>query len=148
MAKLDIFESLKMADTNAYTYYDSLDDEHKKQFSPWLFNRWMSGAKSNTEYHLIFTNELCNVEMNTISKHPELQWMLLCAVGMGKKQHHEWIKPSSGKKKNKKIEFIKKIYPNMKYDEIDTFCMLNSDEDIANIALSMGFQENELKDIL
>ena len=148
MAKLDIFETLSKADTNSLDFYSTLDEEQKKQFSPWLMNRWMSSTKNNQEYHLIFTNELCNVDMNSISRHPELQWKLIASVGMGTKQRHEWIKPTGGKRKNKKTEFIKSMFPNMKYDEIDTFCMLHTDEEIVNIALSMGYQEKELKEIL
>lgn len=148
MSKLDIFDSLSRADKGEYSYYSSLDDTLKKQFSPWLFNRWMSATKQNQEYHIIFTNELCNVEMGSISKHPELQWMLLCAIGEGKKQRHEWVKPSTKAKKDKKIEFVKQLYPELKYDEIETLCLLKSDQEIVNIALSMGFQEKEIKDLL
>lgn len=148
MSKLDIFDSLARADKSEYGYYSTLDEKMKKQYSPWLFNRWMSATKSNQEYHIIFTNELCNVEMGCLTKHPELQWMLMCAAGSGKTQRHEWVKPASKAKKDKKYEFLKKVYPELKYDEIETLCLLKSDEEIASIALSMGFQDDEIKELI
>ena len=55
-----------------------------------------------------------------VSKHPELQWLLLSACGVGKIQFHPYLKPPNARKKKDKISnFLSDIYPHIKNDEIE-----------------------------
>ena len=57
--------------------------------------RYCSSVKNNVkdieEHYLEFTNEIVNVHFNTLRHHPELQFKLMQAIGIGKQMYHPWI---------------------------------------------------------
>jgi hypothetical protein len=115
----DLFEALSAIDRKDYGYYDRLTEEQKKKFVPFMMTYWTSVVKSDIgmqQYYLLATNEFANVHLfnENVQKHPKLQWLMLCRVGMGKKQFHQWlpqIKDRVSKLKDKaKREDIKDYY--------------------------------------
>jgi hypothetical protein len=67
------------------------------------------------------------------SKHPKLQWQILCQCGnTGKKEFHPWIglKRSS----SKEVEFLKKLYPNMKEDEVELLARISTKKELNKLA--------------
>lgn len=122
---LNIFDVLAALDRKDYDYYDNLSPEQQKKFVPFVIIQWMSAIKGNaglSSYYLMNTDYTANKHLlnEYISKHPKLQWQMLCAAspGMGK-QFHQWI-PSISQKvakletpaKLKDIkDYYKKIYP-------------------------------------
>ena len=100
---LNIFDVLAALDRKDYDYYDKLSESQRKKFSPFIIIQWMSAIKANAglqSYYLMNTDYSANKYLfnEYISKHPKLQWQMLCAAspGMGK-QFHQWI-PSIGSK--------------------------------------------------
>lgn len=118
--KLDMQEVLSAIDRRDRNYYKQLPDEGKRALAPSVIIRWLSAVgepdwaewkrqgrqkgdgkgsppqkdSSYTDYYLLATNEGPNVNMGyyVLSKeHKELEWLLLCAVGIGKKVDHSWI---------------------------------------------------------
>jgi hypothetical protein len=132
----DLFEALSAIDRKDYSYYDRLTEEQQQKFNPYMLIIFMSSVTGRTElqqYHLLSTNECSNKYMfdERIQDHPKLQWMMLCASGLGKgKQFHNYIPSikdnvaSLKEKANIKDikEYYKKIYKNA------------SDQDITEIA--------------
>lgn len=127
----NLFEAITALDKKDYGYYDRLTPEQKKKFTPYMMIHWMSTVKANgmlQSYYLQSTNLNANVHMldGTISNHPKLQWLMLCAAspGMGK-QFHQWIPHLSNKvsqlkevpKEKDVSEYYEKIYP--KADPVD-----------------------------
>lgn len=121
----DLFEALAAIDRKDFGYYDRLTDEQKKEFSPYMMTQWVSSVKANIqiqEYYLLATNDYANKYLfnEVIQKHPKLQWMILCSIGLGSKQFHTWIpqiKERVSKLKDKpKYEdinqYYSKLYPN------------------------------------
>jgi len=122
----DIFKALEAIDNKNYGYYDTLTQEQKRKFSPYMMILWTStvtSPKFQKEY-ISKTNIIANRYLfnDTISKHPKLQWMMLCASSPGKgKQFHQWLPHIRDKisklKEDVKAEEIKqyyaKIYPNV-----------------------------------
>jgi hypothetical protein len=121
----DLFEAIAAIDKKDYGYYDRLTDEQKKKFVPYMMLMWVSvvkGSKDLQNYYLQSTNYHANKYMfnENVTKHPKLQWLMLCASspGLGK-QFHQWlpnISPSVSKLKSlpkvKDIkEYYKKVYP-------------------------------------
>ena len=122
---LNIFDVLAALDRKDYDYYDNLTPEQQKKFTPFVITQWMSAIKGNaglSSYYLMNTDYTANKHLlnEYVSKHPKLQWQMLCAAspGMGK-QFHQWI-PSISQKvakletpaKLKDIkDYYKKIYP-------------------------------------
>ena len=100
-----------------------------------------SSARSLTYLkHLKFTD---------ISKHPELQWLLMTAVGSGKVQHHPYIKPPNSKrKKNKVSDAIAKIYPHISQDEINLLLSINDNDELKQFFQAHAYTDKEIKEIL
>lgn len=92
-----LFEAIAAIDRKDYAYFDSLTPEQQKKFVPYMLLHWMSSVKANSalqQFHLLSTEEFANKYMfnENIMSHPKLQWMMLCASGLGQgKQFHQWI---------------------------------------------------------
>ena len=86
--KLDMFKKVLPAlDTRNKTFYENLSEEEKKDFSPWLVQRFLSSAESPSqgiiEHYLIMTNDIVNVNFSDIND-PEMLSKLMSIVGIGK----------------------------------------------------------------
>lgn len=122
---LDMFKRvLPGIDTRSKTFYHSLNDEEKKGFSPWLVQRYLSSAESANnaiiEHYLIMTNDIVNVNSGDI-KDPEMTWLLMSIVGIGKSIKHPYIAPGGGKRKKKNAfkSWLSDHYPHLDDQELD-----------------------------
>lgn len=124
--EFNLFQALEAIDRKDYGYYDRLTEEQKKKFVPFMIIQWVSAIKANSklqEYYLIASNDLANKYLfnENVQKHPKLQWLMLCGVGIGSKQYHQWIpqikdkvvKLKENPTKDDIYEYYKKIYPNV-----------------------------------
>jgi len=114
--KLDMFGTVLPAlDKKEKGFYDSLDPEDKKGYSALVLMRAMSSLgdqSKNKEYQLLAVNDLVNIGFWELSKHPELQHLLLCVTGLGTKQYHPWI-AAKGKSGTTNVidEFLMELHP-------------------------------------
>lgn len=145
MAKLPVKDVLAAVDIGAKNVWDELSDEEKKSVSFWLLNRYASSVKgSDAEIAVLKTNEFFNKHYMIMSKHPKLQWQLLCmSADYGKIKYHEWIGLKSGKDKlnaqnSKFLSVLEKAYPNQKMDELLMLAKMASKEDIQELADNHG----------
>ena len=137
--KLPIKDILAAIDMGAKNVWNELNEEERKQVSFWLLNRYISavqGSRDKMELAVFKTNEYYNKNYMDVSKHPQLQWQLLCNSGnTGKIEYHPWI---GFKKKtsdnNKVLKVLEQIYPNMKQDELEMLATMNSKKDIKKLA--------------
>ena len=138
--KLPIKDVLAALDMNAKNIYNELDDSEKKQVAFWLLNRYMAsvqGSREKQELAVFKTNEYYNKNYNEIqSKHKNLLWQLLCISGnTGKIEYHPWIgfkKKTGGN--NNAVNFLQKIYPNMKLDEIELLATQYTKKELKQLA--------------
>lgn len=120
----DLFEALAAIDRKDYGYYDRLTEEQKKKFVPFMLIQWTSAVKANSklqQYYLLATNDFANKYLfnENVQKHPKLQWLMLCTIGLGTKQFHQWIpqikdkviKLKESPTRDDIYEYYKKIYP-------------------------------------
>jgi len=130
-------------------FYNRLTDEQKKAFSAWMMMRYTSSVQGkNSAYYIYMTNELVNRDFSDISKHPELQWLLLSACGSGKVEYHPYLKPPNARKKKDKVsEFLSNIYPLLKDDEIALIIKLNTTDELKEFAKTHGYEDKEIKEI-
>ena len=142
----DIMAALDKRDKG---YYNRLTPEQKKAFSSWMMMRYASSVQGKDAAHYIYmTNELVNRDYSEVSKHPELQWLLLSACGVGKVQFHPYLKPPNAKKKKDKVsEFLYSIHPHMKSEEVTLLQELNSKDELKEYARSHGYDDKTIKDI-
>jgi hypothetical protein len=121
----DLFKAMEAIDKKDYGYYARLTEEQQKKFVPYMMLHWISAVKAKTPiaaYYLMSVNEVANKHMfnERVQKHPELQWLMLCAASPGiGKQFHQWVPHLSAKigelrePANKKdvADYFTKIYP-------------------------------------
>lgn len=122
---LNLFDVLAAMDRKDYDYYDKLSEAQQKKVAPYILVQWMSAIKSSgglAAYYLMSTDYNANKHLlnEHVSKHPKLQWLMLCAAspGMGK-QFHQWIphikQNVSLLKETAKLkdtqDYFKKVYP-------------------------------------
>lgn len=147
--KIPLSSMLRAMDTKNRDFYQNLSDEEKKEFNAWLSMRYASSVDGKYgAYSLYAVNEVVNRDFHEFRNHPELQWLLLTAVGTGIPQNHTFIPPGKRGKKDKLYEMILQIYPHLKPDEIELFIGINSKEQIINIAKSHGYSDEEIKNVM
>jgi len=132
---------------------DGVTDEGRKEIKGdlWNLNRYISSVKSNNrelqEHFVLTVNEFYNKNWNDISKHPKLQWqtLCLCAHESRKTQFHEWIPLK--KEKNKKIEFLAGLFPDMKMSDVETMSEITTDKEIKEYCESLGWDKKTVNGI-
>lgn len=128
----DLFGALAAIDRKDYSYFSRLTHEQQKKFVPFMMIKWMSAVKGQRDlqqYYLQSTELNANKYLfnENVSKHPELQWMMLCAASPGVgKQFHQFV-PQIKEKITKLIEpvkisemydYFRKIYPKASNDDL------------------------------
>jgi len=142
----DLTKNIDIGNTN---YYESLNEEQQKAFSPWLAMRWASSVadKKNAPHYLTMVNDFCNVDFAIISKHPNLFWKLLAMSGVGKSQYHQWVPPGKKTKKSKIQEFLAKIHPTYKLADLEMIEKVNTVDELKSLAVSYGLDDKEIKEM-
>jgi hypothetical protein len=149
--KLDIFqEVLPAVDRRNMDFWNKMTDEQKKEFSPWLIQRWVSssdGSDGVQEYFIQAINERVNINMKELKNHPELSWMLLASCGIRKAYRRAWIGASKGVKKDKISDFIAELYPSAGEQEIELMRIINNEEELKQVAEQMNLNRSEIKEV-
>ena len=152
--KLPIKDILAAIDMNAKSVWKELSDEERKQVSFWLLNRYISavqGSREEMELAVFKTNEYYNKHFNTIgvgreNGHQELMWQLLCISGAwGKIKFHPYIgfktdTLSLDKQKQHYRKKLRELYPSAKSVDIDSYVIIESNENIKQLILDHGME--------
>ena len=146
---IDIKDLTKNIDIGNTGYYDTLIEDQKKDFSPWLAMRWASSVadKKNAPHYLTMVNDFCNVDFSVLSKHPKLFWKLLSIAGVGKSQYHQWVPPGKKAKKSKIQEFLAKIHPTYKLEDLEMIEKVNTVDELKTLAVNYGLDDKEIKEM-
>jgi hypothetical protein len=117
--KLDIFDTLASIDNRKFEFLNNKPDEIKKEFAPVVVLRWASSVTGPmAPMVLCMINEYANKDFFEIADHPDLQYRLMAATGLGRPLRHQWIPGTSRKKRSKTKEFLGEWLV-AKPDEID-----------------------------
>lgn len=153
--KLPLSKVLFELDNRNINFYETLCDENKKEFQPFVLMRFMSSSSDSAEISklsLISTNEFVNKHFWDLSKEKELFAKLLPASGLGFKLKHSWI--VNKKTKNTDIIYnLAKEYHKYVHNwdanktEINIFISKLSIDDIKEICHDLGKQQDETKKI-
>lgn len=139
MTKLPVKDILAAFDMGAKDVWNELTDDEKKQVNFWLLNRYMSSVKGNREAQelaVFKTNEYYNKNWNELgTRHPKLQWQLLCQAGnTGKIEYHQWIGLKQKGSNDKAVKFLQQVYPNMKQDEVELLAKISTTKELKALA--------------
>ena len=137
---------LTAIDNKDRDFYDNLDDDYKKGFSPFLMLRYASSVQGDPElenYYIASVNHYANPGMleAPLPKHPKLQWLLFtaCSPGIGVMRHN-WIKQKP-KPKGKGSDIRKQlaeIYPSMKDTDLDLLSKIVTKRDLTKYEKDCG----------
>lgn len=149
--KLPLKDILAAIDMGAKNVWDEITDDERKQISFWLLNRYVSsvgGNRESQELAVFKTNEYYNKNWNELgTKHPKLQWQLLCQAGnTGKIEFHKWLGLKGKKSADSKIvKFLSERFPNMKQDEVELLAKISTKAEIKQYAESLGMDKKDVK---
>jgi len=127
-------------------FYDNLDADFKKGFSPFLMLRYASSVQGDPElehYYIASTNHYANPGMleSPLPKHPKLQWLLFTAVspGLGTMRHN-WIKqkPKPKGKGSDVRKALAEIYPTMKDCDLDVLSTIVTKKELKQYIKDLG----------
>jgi len=149
--KLPLKDILAAIDVGAKNVWDEISDDERKQVSFWLLNRYASSVSGNREAQelaVFKTNEYYNKNWNELgTKHPKLQWQLLCQAGnTGRIERHNWIGLKTKKSADSKItKFLLEKFPSMKQDEVELLARISTKQEIKEYAESLGMDKKDVK---
>ena len=146
---LPVKDILAAIDMGARSVWDELSDEEKKQVNFWLLNRYVSSVKGNRdaqELAIFKTNEYYNKNWNELgTRHPKLQWQLLCQSGnSGKIEYHQWIGFKQKKGNNNAQKLLQQIYPNMKQDEVELLARISTKKELFALGEAHGMDKKSV----
>jgi hypothetical protein len=149
--KLSIKNEMTQFDRKNRDFYDSLDEQEKKKFAPFLMIRFGStvgGSADLQAYYVMSCNENLNKHFFDISasKHKKLQWLLATTVspGMGN-QYHQWITPKKKTTDNKNVKFLRELHPHLKEDDLKLMAELNTKDELKTYAKGLGWEDKAIK---
>lgn len=149
--KLDLKGVLQAIDSQNLGYYSSLTEEEKKHYVPLTLMRYMSSLtdqNKNSFYAVIAVNDLVNIGFWNLSKHHELQHMLLCLSGLGSPQYRPWIPLSRKKKAGKIKQWLSERFPHLNDDEIEMVLSQHDSKTWADFVRSSGVSDQEASEMI
>lgn len=154
--KLTLSKVLNALDNRQINFYDTLSDEEKKDFQPYVLMRFMSHSETGSDLaklSLMATNEFVNKYQWDLPKEKELYAKLLSASGLGFKQNHKWI---AGKNTNTSTDPVKALVKeklkflnwNANNVELNLYISRLSKDDVKELCDEIGKQAEETKKIV
>jgi hypothetical protein len=151
-AKLDINSELRNINRRNHGFYDSLDDDVKKAFSPYILMRYVSNPQDvdpeTYEFILDRVNDLVNKDHWILSKgHKGMLWKLFASCGTGMDVRYQYLKLTSKSSANNKTEkLLAEIYPAMKMEDIKVLAGLMNKDDLNELFDNLGFDKKQRKE--
>jgi|TARA_R110001592_G_scaffold13934_8_gene63333 hypothetical protein len=148
MSKLKLNEILASVDMNAKHIWDELTEEQRKSVVYFTLNRYISnvqGSRELKEHYVLLGNERFNKNLFLLlNKHNKLLWQLACSCGHEEKNihRHEWL--GLKREKNKKEEFLKKIFPDMKSADISALAAMSDNKEIKDHCRGLGWDKKQI----
>ena len=150
-AGLRLNEILAAVDLNGKDVWDDLTEEQRKSIVFFTLNRYISvvqGSREEKEHFVLLGNERFNKNLFLLlNKHNKLLWQLACSCGHESKNvfTHKWLKLN--KSKDKKVEFLGKLFPNMKTADLETLSKITTDKEIKEYCAELGWDKKEVNGI-
>jgi hypothetical protein len=151
---IDLFkEIIPAVDMGMKELWDAAGEDGQKEMKLdfWNLNRYISNVKSTNrelqEHFVLTVNEFYNKNWAVIQKHPKLVWQTLCMCSHESKKtyFHEYIPLKTVK--NKKVEFLGKLFPTMKWSDLETLAVVNTDKEIKQYCEGLGWDKKEINAI-
>lgn len=149
-ADISLDNVLSAVDKKNTGWWETLTEAQQKKFSSWLYMRYVSNVTGDPDlarYYVMAVNERVNKKFSTLKNHPKLQYLLMTSAspGMGK-QYHQWLPPAKvGKSNRKRLNLLAKLFPNVSDKELEVLDKINTDKEIEEYLISLGWTDKEIK---
>lgn len=147
MDKLNIQNEMAQFDRKNRGFYDELDEQERRKFSPYLMIRWGSAVQGLTdlqEFYLVATNERLNKRFFDMGRVPKLQWLCATTVSPGMGTHrHTWIAPKKkdGSSRSEVKRTLMELMPAAKVDDVELLASLVTREELREYVRQHGSQD-------
>lgn len=144
---LYIGNEMRALDRKQRDWFDRLEPEHQRKFSPFLMIRFGSSVEGTTawqQYYVLSVNERLNKHFFSISAkdHKKFLWLMATTVSPDEgTPRHPWIAPRPKEKNSKEIQMLRKMRPDLREDEINLLAQLNTAKDIREAYDRHGSQD-------
>tara|TARA_R110000822_G_scaffold265701_1_gene389637 strand:+ start:264 stop:725 length:462 start_codon:yes stop_codon:yes gene_type:complete len=151
MSGLKLNEILAAVDMNAKHLWDELTADQRKSIVYFTLNRYISnvnGPRELKEHYVMLGNERFNKHLFLLlNKHNKLLWQLACSCGHEEKNihRHEWL--GLKREKNKKEEFLKTLFPQMKSADVSTMAAITDNKEIKEYCKDLGWDKKQINAI-
>jgi hypothetical protein len=147
---LDIKDEMYWADKKRFDWLEGMDPDLAKTFSPLVAMKWFSVVEGpNSDYYIQMANDLVNVGFWELSKHPELQWKLMCAAGCGQPQRHGWVAMAHKRKVIGKLDqVLLKYHPQLSDDELSILKSKYTVETMKEYLRGMALSDVDIKPLI
>ena len=147
--KIPIKDILAAIDTGSKEIWDELTSDQQKAIPFFLLNRYVSSVSGSADVQklaILYTNEYFNKHYLLFSKNPKIMWITLCALGKrlhNKIKFHPYIgfktdTLSLDKQKQNYRKKLRELYPSAKSVDIDSYVVIESNENIKQLILDHG----------
>jgi hypothetical protein len=129
---LNIHNEMRALDLKQRDWYDQLEPEHQRKFSPYLMIRWGSSVQGSSElqeYYLLSTNQRLNRHFFGINaaRHKKLLWLMATAVSPDLGSHkHVWIAQKREERNTEKTRLIRELWPHLDEPEVELMAEINT----------------------
>jgi hypothetical protein len=149
--EIKLKDILAAVDLDAKEVWEELTEAQRKSVVFFTLNRYISSVKGNRElqeHYLVVSNERFNKNLYQImSRHPKLCWQLACSCSHESKkiQFHEWL--GLKREKDKKLDFLMQLFPDMKISDLETLSEISSTADIKKYCEDLGWDKKQINGI-
>jgi hypothetical protein len=150
---LDIKDEMFYSDHRVFEWLESQTPEMAKTFSPLVAMKWASvlqnGSREEYGDAIVNVNLLVNCDFWDLSRHPDLQWRLLCAAGQGVDFRHGWIAMASSRKKVSKLDAVLLgMHPHLNDEELAILKGKYTVETMRQLLKDMALTDPEIKPLV
>ena len=149
--KIPVKDLLAAIDTGSKEVWEELTIKQRKDIPFFLLNRYVSSVSGSADIQklaILYTNEYFNKHYLLFSKNPKIMWITLCALGKrlhNKIKFHPYIgfktdHLSLDKQKQNYRKKLRELYPSAKSVDIDTYVIIESNENIKQLILDHGME--------
>jgi hypothetical protein len=142
---LDLFWALGQLDRKNHNLWNELNEEQRKEFSPYMMTRWLGGCADPEQ--IVKLGTMATACVFELGAHKELMLGVLCACTDGISKRYKWV-PYKGesKKASKALQLVATHYKQPLRHAVDTLKLLTTD-DLLELAEAHGWQKEEIKEL-
>lgn len=142
---LDIFWLLNQLDSSNFDLWDQLTEEQRKEVSPFVILRWLSGC--NDPEQLVMLGDIAATYLFDFGQKKELMLKVLTACTCNGGKRYKWANPKgTTKTSSKALQLIALTYGMSLKQAAEVRPQFTADEVVA-LAEAQGWQKDELSDL-